>query len=238
MMGSVMFILSQNKKTVVIATASSLNSKTGTGIQIWILDATMHPVESRRKGHDALNQCKGCPLASGNGCYVTSMPISAIWRAWKAGRYSKLNYGTKAWKDFFDNAPFVRFGAYGNPSLIPLRMVKDIAKRAKNITGYFHDWHLMQPAKAKVYGEYLMASCEKDNWKQAQALGLRTFTTISGNEKAPKGTGIECIADVTNKRIQCKDCGLCDGNRRKDKVRPSIWIKVHGYQLKKARAAV
>lgn len=235
--GLVMFILSENKKTVLIATASSKNKKTGSGIQIWILDATMHPIDSRRTGHDAVNQCKGCSFASGNGCYVTPLPISAIWRAWKAGVYSKLIYGTKDWNEFFDGAEFVRLGAYGNPSLIPLRMVKDIGKRAKNITGYFHDWHIMPPSKAKAYGEYLMASCEKDNWEKAQAIGLRTFTVCEKPEDS-KVFGIECIADVTNKRIQCKDCGLCDGNRRKDKIRPSIWIKAHGYQSKKALAAV
>lgn len=232
-----MFVLSETKKHVVIATKNSRNRKTGSGVQVWILDATMHPSDSRRGGFDAKNQCKGCPFASYGGCYVSDLPLASIWNTWRKGGYQRLNFGTKKWKEFFDSAEFVRFGAYGNPSLVPLRMVRDIAKRVKTISGYFHDWHLMKPERAQAYGEFFMASCEANTYKKAQSLGLRTFTTLPTKEKSNKKFGIECLADKTG-TIQCKDCGLCDGNRRKNKVRPNVWIRVHGYQLNKAVRAV
>lgn len=230
-----MHIIHETDRVVVVATTDSKNRKTGQSVQVWILDATQHPVESRRSGHDAENQCQGCPLASGNGCYVNTNPLGAIWRKWKRGGYTYLSMGTPDWADFF-SVPFVRFGAYGNPSLLPLPMVADIASRAGKITGYFHDWHLMPVETAKAYGNFFMASCEVSNYRAAQSMGLRTFTVVS--EPTP-ATGIECLADA--KGMTCKECGLCDGNRRtakRSKPLPNIFITAHGYQLAKARAAV
>jgi hypothetical protein len=228
-----MYLIHQTEKVVVIATANSTNRKTGESVQLWILDATMHPVESRRTGHDAENQCTGCPLASGNGCYVNTNPLGAIWRKFQRGGYPPLLMGSEEWNKFF-SVDFVRFGAYGNPSLIPLDMVKDIASKAKKITGYFHDWHLLPVETAKAYGNYFMASCEPDNYGKAQSLGLRTFTVVSD---ALPSAGIECLADAQG--MTCKQCGLCDGNRRsasRSKPLPHIFIKAHGYQLAKAKA--
>lgn len=226
-----MYIIHETDKVVVIATEKSTNRKTGKSVQLWILDATMHPVESRRSGHDAQNQCAGCVFASGNGCYVSPNPLGAIWRKWKRGGYAPLLMGSPEWNAFF-STDFVRFGAYGNPSLIPLPMVADIASRARRITGYFHDWHTMAPGDAIAYGQFFMASCEADNFGKAQSLGLRTFSVVP----APMpSAGIECLADA--KGMTCKECGLCDGNRRttgRSKPLPHVFITAHGYQKQKA----
>ena len=229
-----MHIIHQTESVVVIATAKSTNRKTGKSVQLWIIDATMHPVESRRTGHDAQNQCQGCAFASGNGCYVSPNPLGSIYRAWKRGSYSPLIMGSPEWNEFF-STEFVRFGAYGNPSLIPLPMVADIASRARKITGYFHDWHMMTPEDAKAYGEFFMASTEVDNFTHAQSLGLRTFSVVPS---AFPAAGIECLADA--KGMTCKQCGLCDGNRRtasRSKPLPHIFITAHGYQTAKAKLA-
>lgn len=229
-----MYIIHQTEKVVVIATKNSTNRKTGESVQIWILDSRMHPVESRRTGEDAQNQCQGCAFASGNGCYVNANPLSSIWRAWKRGSYSPLIMGSPEWNQFF-STEFVRFGAYGNPSLLPLPMVKDIASRARKITGYFHDWHMMPKETAQAYGEFFMASCEVGNYQKAQSLGLRTFSVVPS---AFPAAGIECLADA--KGLTCRQCGLCDGNRRtttRGKALPNVFITVHGYQKQKAIAA-
>lgn len=228
-----MYLIHQTDKVVVIATANSTNRKTGESVQLWILDATMHPVESRRTGHDAENQCQGCPLASGNGCYVNANPLSAIWRKFQRGGYPQLIMGSPEWNRFF-SVDYVRFGAYGNPSLLPLAMVKDIASKARKVTGYFHDWHQMPKDTARAYGQFFMASCEPANYRKAQSLGLRTFTVVS---EAMPSAGIECLADA--KGMTCKQCGLCDGNRRsatRSKPLPNIFITAHGYQVAKAKA--
>ena len=64
-----MYIIHETNDIVVIATINSKNRKTGKSVQIWIMDARMHPTESR-KGPDADNQCNGCEFASKQGCYV------------------------------------------------------------------------------------------------------------------------------------------------------------------------
>lgn len=226
------YLLHSDSKIFVVATTGSKNAKTGDMIQLWILDATMHPSESRKSGHDALNQCAGCPLASNNGCYVIDNPLITIAKKHARNGYKPLAIGTPEFTRFFKGRA-VRFGAYGNPSLIPLPMVEAIAGLARRWTGYFHDWHVMTPEKAQAYGRYFMASCETKSWQKAQALGLRTFTTCSTPEDV-KGSGIECLAD--SKNLQCAECGLCDGTNRRAGKLPSVWIKVHGRQTRKAAA--
>jgi hypothetical protein len=157
----------------------------------------------------------------------------AIWRAYKGGSYTHLEFGTPEWNTFFDGAS-VRLGAYGNPSMLPLAMLQDITDRAAMHTGYFHDWNIMPVDLAKSYGRFLMASCEPSNVSYAQNLGLRTFTVVS-EIPSDRSLGIECLAD--SKGLQCAECGLCDGTARsanRSKPLPSVWIKAHGYQTKKA----
>lgn len=227
-----MHIIHQTSSIVAIATVGSANAKTGPMIQIWLLDARMHPVESRRSGADATNQCEGCPLASGNGCYVSPNPLGAIWRALQRGAYTPLDMGTPDWERFWRGAD-VRFGAYGNPSNLPLLMIEDIVRLARRHTGYFHDWQVLGPIAAKQYGRFFMASTSPANDEFARNLGLRTFCV---GETKPSGS-IECLADARG--LQCADCGLCDGTERsrsRSRPLPSVWIRPHGYQVAKARA--
>lgn len=226
-----MYILHESNGIVAIATRNSKNRKTGPSIQIWILDSEMHPHESRQSGHDAEKQCKGCPFASYNGCYVATHTLTAIWKAYQNGRYQWLY---KQDYDKFFQGKYVRFGAYGNPSMLPIDLIERIANLAHKHTGYFHDWHSMPSQRAQDYGRFLMASVDSD-WDAIYAaqLGLRYFRTIPTESEAPE-EGLECPA--TTKGLTCAQCGLCDGLHHGDH-RPDIWIRVHGYQSKKANLA-
>lgn len=228
-----MYIIHETDSLVVIATPESNNIKTGPMIQLWIMARHVHPVESRRTEHDATLQCQGCPHASNNGCYVSPLPLMAIWRTYKSGGYSHLRQGSLEWVAFFDGAS-VRFGAYGNPSLIPLDMVADIVERSYSHTGYMHDWHIMPVELAKAYGRFFMASCEPHNLQFARNLGLRAFTVVS-ERPLDASFGIECLSDKAG--LQCVECGLCDGTTRsvsRSVPLPSVWIRAHGYQTGKA----
>lgn len=228
------FILWQDWNTVAIATTGSTNVKTDDMVQIWIIDRNMHPVESIQSGKDASHQCEGCPFASGNGCYVAPMPLMAIWRKFQLNGYPVLPYRSLAWDDFWKGKR-VRFGAYGNPSMIPLAIVANIASHAEKYTGYFHNWHKMSVLEAQAYGNFFMASCEPWNVRHAQRIGLRTFTVYPENVTPPENAGIECLADARG--LTCSECGLCDGTKRSAKRStplPSVWITVHGYKTKRA----
>ena len=216
------------EKFVVIATRDSKNQKTGPMIQIWIILANSHPVPAQRAALDASTICQGCPLAAGNGCYVAVHQAPAqIWNRYQKGKYLPLQ--KKDYRRFFTFQK-VRFGAYGNPSLIPLPMVEEIAKLSSGWTGYFHDWHLMKPTDAQAYGRYFMASTgTPDSLIQANALQLRTFHC---SEEKP-ATHIQCPEGTSG--IQCYQCLLCQGTSKKAKP---IWVAPHGNKLAKAKEAI
>tara|TARA_R110000751_G_scaffold22666_2_gene63654 strand:- start:321 stop:1007 length:687 start_codon:yes stop_codon:yes gene_type:complete len=206
---------------VVIATGvvrPSVNIKTGGMIQIWILLTDQSPIEGVQSGLDADTICKGCPFASGHGCYVNlgHSPLG-IWKAYHRGSYPAL----RGYSVFQDRA--VRFGAYGNPSLIPLRIVKAIRRRAGKTTGYFHDWKANR--KARKYNRYFMASTDTlESLEEAKAEGLRVF---HASKEKPTGRFKTCL-NVTH-GIQCADCGLCNGGDG-----PDVWVPLHGSGAKKA----
>jgi hypothetical protein len=230
-------VIWSNWNVVAIATTESDNIKTGPMIQIWLIDRNLHPVENIRLGKDSTLQCAGCPFASGEGCYVSPLPLMAIWRKFQRNEYPTLSLFSPEW-DAFWKGKAVRFGAYGNPSLLPLPVVESIAGLARRHTGYFHDWKNMSQDEARAYGRFFMVSCEPWNVAQAQSLGLRTFIVLPAGAKPPAGS-LECLAD--SKGLTCAECGLCDGTERSNRRTtplPSIWIEAHGFKTRKANAVL
>ena len=222
-------ILHETSKIQVIATEKSGNRKIGKAIQIWIVPKSETVTDSRRNGNDAKTQCKGCPLASNHGCYVGSYYVDAIQKSAWAGKKPRA----KNRQQIVDlvKGKFVRFGAYGNPSMIPLSLVKLIADNASGWTGYFHDCHQMSQAKAKTYAHYFMVSREPSNMHEALSKGFRAFVTRSPSGPIPDG-----LTDCPSSRgVTCSQCQLCSGTSKRAR---SISIPVHGYQTKSATKAI
>lgn len=212
-------------KFAAIATLKTSNIKTGDMVQIWFLLTDTNPVQAVKDGLDSRTICASCPFASGNGCYVNvgQAPLG-IWKAYKRGNYPELD--PVRYASVF-GARRIRFGAYGNPSLLPIAIVKAIAKVSKGWTGYFHDWR--ENPMAKEYAKYFMASTETaDSFKLAQSLKLRTF---HASPVQPKGTR-ECLSESHG--MECKDCLLCSGLSKAGQR--SIWINPHGSKTAKANA--
>jgi hypothetical protein len=208
---------------VAIATMETSNRKTGNMIQIWFLLENVHPVDAVKLGLDSKTICRECPFAAGNGCYVNvGQAPASIWKAWKRGLYPDLipaNYSIAF------GGRKIRFGAYGNPTLLPLSVVKAIAKVSNGWTGYFHDWKV-NPLAAS-YAAYFMASTETaDSHKLASGLGYRTFHV---SPVQPEGT-LECLSETRG--MECSQCKLCSGLSKARQ--PSIWINPHGTKSKRA----
>ena len=209
------------EKFVVIATGferPSVNRKTGDMIQVWILLIDQSPVAGIQSGLDALTICIGCPFASGEGCYVNpgQAPLM-IWQAYHRGSYPTL----RDYSVFQSRG--VRFGAYGNPSLIPLKIVKAIRRRAGKTTGYFHDWKANRDASK--YNRYFMASTDTlESLEEAKAEGLRVF---HASREKPSGKFVTCL-NVTRGKT-CAECGICNGGDG-----PDVWVPLHGSGAKKA----
>lgn len=206
------YVIYESTWIVAIATGfkrKSANVKTGQMIQIWILNRNLHPVVAQQLGKDKV-VCGDCPLrpANGGGCYVqTNRAPAGVWRAYQAGHYARLE-STEVFR-----GQAVRFGAYGDPSKLPLQLVRDIAAVASKWTGYTHQWRnpLLQGFKP-----YLMASADSPaDQIDAAAAGWRTFRV------APKGLTWKMVDEIScpaskeaGNKTQCIRCGLCNGAQK------------------------
>ena len=212
-------ILNETSETVSIITFASANVKTGDMAQVWILNKDINPVEALKNG-ESKKICFDCTHLINGTCYVNAgqAPLS-IYKAYKAGKYAPLDLDIlKAlikWKA-------VRFGAYGEPVLIPLELVKFMAKHARGFTGYTHQW---QNLAYLDYKDYFMASTDNESQTlTAHAMGFRTFR-VKGAGQANLVNEIDCPNTATG--VQCRDCTLCDGLGKHGKGK-SITAVVHG----------
>lgn len=216
-------IVFEDSKIVAIATGlfrKSENTKTGAAVQIWILTKALNPVEAAKTGLDRL-VCGGCPMRPilGGGCYViiSQAPLN-VWRKWQRGGYEPFDLSA------FEGR-FVRFGAYGEPVLIPIARLADIADVASGWTGYTHQWQKISNA---VYSPYLMASCNEQNWRQAILAGWRPFIISRRHING----AIVCPASAErNYRLTCNSCRLCSG--RNSHSSRAIQLAPHGASQKR-----
>lgn len=210
---------------VVIATMNSHNVKTGNMAQIWILRSDMAPTDAVKSGCDA-SVCGDCPhRADGNvkerTCYVTvfQAPL-AVYKSYKAGKYLP----------YTDASVFkgrkIRWGAYGDPSLIDPKIVRDINAVSDGWTGYTHQW--TQPF-ASEFVNFFQASVDSvSDMNDAVSNGWGFFGVLpvgyDTHELPYKVT--TCPASLSD-NVQCIECGLCDGRGRK------VVIEAHGTRAEK-----
>ncbi len=113
---------------------------------------------------------------------------------------------------------YVRFGTYGEPSLHPVGLIKDIVSVANNHTGYTHQWE-----KRPELGNFFMASthtAEED--VIANGAGYRSFIAT---DKVIEGA-VNCPASSeAGYRSTCSKCSLCSGTEGKGKK--SVYIMLH-----------
>jgi len=190
-------------------------------VQLWILDATEEPHVAVKTGKDA-SVCGDCP-ARNKWCYVTTFqgPLS-IWRTWKRGGYQRYNPALLDGK-------ILRFGAYGDPAAIPMRVIRDLGRRVRRFTGYTHAWSYCD----RELRHYCMASVDTVS-DQAEAVGCgwRTFRVAPASSDRLKGESVCPASDDGGNKIDCYTCGACDG-RRRPKVKSNIVIRAHGARTKR-----
>ncbi len=201
------YILHEDTHRVIIATGFSTksdNRKTGDMIQIWILVKAVDPVQAIKEGLDRLicGSCvhRGDGTGSGRSCYVNvgQAPLG-IWRAWKAGNYPPL----RSLEAFTGRK--VRFGAYGDPTHLPLPLALAIAGVSSGWTGYTHQW---RKPSLQGWRSILMASVDSiAELVIARSMGWSTFRVGS---EASVGESL-CASDRDG--TPCAVCQLCAGAR-------------------------
>jgi len=205
---------------VVILTLKSGNRKTGDMAQVWILRADVDPVAAIQTGAD-FTVCGDCPhRKQANGsrtCYVNvgQAPLS-VWRTFRRGGYvDKPDAATLA---RYLNGRRIRWGAYGDPSLIDPDVVALCNEFASDWTGYTHQWR--QPFAQWCRGTF-QASCDSfADYLEASGAGWKTFAVVPKNGQPFSGK--QCPATVDGSAATCLTCALCNGNKT------DVWVEAHG----------
>lgn len=166
--------------------------------------------------------CMDCPFAVSNGASLSACYTHKMMQY--SGFLSSLRSIGKV-TESFDEIPeidakihmqivglcenkYVRFGTYGEPSLMPIALVENIVKGAKTWTGYTHQW-----SKKPEYAPYFMASTHtEDEERIASLIGYRSF--VASPISIPKF--ISCPAsEEMGFKSNCSKCGLCSGTKGK-----------------------
>ena len=174
--------------------------------------------------------CFDCPFAVSNGaklsaCYTHKvMQYSGFLSSLRSIKYDSFDQIPMLTNDIHEaivtsaQNKFVRFGTYGEPTLLPINLVRDICAVAKNWTGYSHQWQTKNE-----YSLYFMASTHTEGQQLlAEVLGWRSFVATDNIiDKFVKCPASKEMGFVSN----CSKCGLCSGTEGKGKK--SITILTH-----------
>lgn len=204
---------------VVIATFNSSNIKTANMIQIWIMVRKVSPVIAHSTGCD-IAVCGNCPHRENGTCYVALFQgPRAVWQAYADGKYARFNGNFSVF-----SGRKVRFGAYGDPSLISPDIVFGIMESCAGWTGYTHQW---SQGFASVFSKVFMASTDNPvQVKIANEQGWSTFMALpqSTTKKDMPFSCSICPAALSEK-VHCLGCGKCNGSQSRLR---NVVIPVHG----------
>tara|TARA_X000000950_G_C13824902_1_gene623587 strand:+ start:674 stop:1393 length:720 start_codon:yes stop_codon:yes gene_type:complete len=212
-------VIAETDDTVSILTgfkSASNNEKTGEMIQQWNLYKHEKPVMAARNGNDG-TVCGTCPHRwfsededADQACYVNlGQAPTAIWNAWRRGSYAPIT-DKEVYKDSFkENEMSLRFGAYGNPSVIPVDTVDEWIEASNGHTGYIHDWK----DKPEYVGRFQASVDSVDEYNEAKDLGFNTFRIDGTTDGRPMRGETLCI-NTAKPSIKCSECLLCNGKSR------------------------
>ena len=211
------------KPYVAVMTLSSSNRKTGDMAQVWILRDDINPVEAVITGGD-YSICGNClhrRQADGTrSCYVNvGQAPNSVWKTYKAGGY-KLLWTYEELEQSLSSKR-IRWGAYGDPSIIDPKIVRLLNSYAEGHTGYTHQW---RQQFASAYRGIFQASVDSfQDYLDASSDGWKCFLVVdkNGSSLAPKQAK-QCPATVDGSQAQCKTCKLCDG------AKSDIFVEAHG----------
>ena len=205
------------------------NKKTGDMIQLSVLPVGGDIADNTR-GRAAI--CGTCPHVSLGSCYAYDQGLFSMMKAFRKGSYKNMELD-----DFLDIAKNrkIRFGRFGDLSLLPFELIQEIALNCKGFTGYTNQW------RSKHYdprfNELFMLSTlgEKDS-KQASKLhpDARQFKVINTEANYINDTSKGVITCPSENGFNCNECLLCDGGAA-GVADVNIEIKAHGLDYKSKR---
>jgi hypothetical protein len=224
---------------VALLQRGSNNVKTGNMAQLFIMDASMHPIESNRLGND-FAVCGNCKhrgksnpdklsgYADGRSCYVNLIyGIGQKYKSYIQGKYRKAKNAEEV--KAFLMGQSLRLGAYGDPAALPVGFIAKLQQYALFTTGYTHA-HTVGDDNPMTYRHLMLSADTEEEAITAHKKGYRTFRVIPLNDAAKPILKDEIMCP-SSKGIQCADCKLCGGSKTKAK---SVAIVAHGIGAKYA----
>lgn len=219
-------------ETSILWAPTSRNVKTGNVPTAWIGETRTECRES----------CRGCAFApkdvGGDGsCYSHSgSPAIAASSIRKAAARGKDKSLAAALRDAARTARMVRYTAIGDGGRVAPgvadRIVSTVRAAGLQLVGYTHHWR--DALVAADWRGRLMASVDTlSDADAAIAAGWRAAAVVPEDQPArgttPGGARyVVCPAQVTDGRVTCNDCRLCDGS----KPGPVIAFREHGNGVK------
>ncbi len=215
---------------VIAVLGRSSNSKTGDMVQVYILaDTAAKPTETLKTGDDE-TVCGDCPLRGLLGrmrtCYVNlGQGPRTVHDAYRRGRYPEYSAVDH---DRYFRGRKIRWGAYGEPVLIPLPIVSHLSAIADGWTGYTHQH---RRPEFQPYRAYFMASVHSvPEGEDAVRRGWRYFRACNDGQRAP-GEIVCPASDAGGWRRDCTTCDACRGAGNRavgDRLPVSVVIATHG----------
>ena len=208
----------------------SQNRKTGDMVQTWILRSDLDPIAAMKLDLDR-SICGDCPLRGyqnveagkreNRACYVNvGQAPNAVYKKFARGGYPVMDALEVA--ELIDGRG-IRLGSYGDPSLVPLQILRDLVSTSKVRTGYTHQWRNVEAG----YRELLMASADTvDDRRDARLAGWRSFAVLPAKAARPE-RAVECAATREVNPLTCFECGMCSGVKS-GKVATDVFILAHG----------
>jgi len=227
-------VWTDGKNLFVIRKGKTSNDKISDGselVQTYTFSMEQYKLATTSKGFGMKNffsldgsNCLDCPF-SGNGgkggCYTHKfnqyVGFLSMLRSIKSEDLTP--YSRKKAGEILEMAEnsYVRFGTYGEPSLIPIALVKAMTQLSSSWTGYTHQW---EKEWAKEFSKYFMAS--RHNVTDIE--GWRSFQAITPNQ-ADDSKAVGCPASKEGGyKSNCATCGLCSGLLGKGKKDVKILI--------------
>jgi hypothetical protein len=243
----------------LIAIVNSSNRKTGGMLQTYIIRTDVPPIEANRTGADysicgdchlrgKADSTKETGLASERGCYVNlGQGPTIVYKTFDKSGYPRLvdcygpiysNMNHDQLLTTYGADQNIRCGTYGDPLAVPQWVWDALLKRARNWTGYTHQFNRIDSDALKVKASrFNMISADtlkeaREHWRN----GLRTFRTVINTADIDPANEIVCPATKEGgERTTCEFCNLCAGSSIKAK---NIVAVVHGSGAKYASANI
>ena len=174
--------------------------------------------------------CLDCPLSGNSGtgkCYTHKyMQFSGFVSMLKSLCMQDIPEGLDAVNRahiirMCERCDYLRFGTYGEPSLLDIGLVGDMVTALPEGVKYTGYTHQARKPWAQEYADYFMASAHSDK-DAASITGWRSFVCVEPDDTS---TAVQCPASKELSLTTCAACGLCSGNAGKG--RKNIKINVH-----------